>query len=63
MINTCTRDCLDRKPGCDCERRRAYKWQQTRIAEAKRKDRIVSDYRRDRIRSSRKKHRRPPWDQ
>ena len=63
MINPCTKECPDRRPGCDCEKRRAYKWQQEQIKEARRKESLVSVYKRDKIRSSRRKHRRIRWDE
>ena len=44
MINPCTKDCPDRYPGCECEKRRAWKWQQAQIKEAKRRQRIVDNY-------------------
>ena len=44
MINPCTKDCPDRKPGCDCEKRKAYKWQQEQIKEARRRRNIVDGY-------------------
>lgn len=63
MINPCTKDCPDREPGCECEKRRAWKWQQEQIKEARRKDNIVSAYKRDKIRSSKKLYRRNQWDE
>ena len=44
MINPCTKDCPDRHPGCECEKRRAWIWQQEQIKEAKRRERIVDNY-------------------
>ena len=44
MINPCTKDCPDRHPGCECEKRRAWKWHQAQIKEAKRRERIVDNY-------------------
>ena len=63
MDNPCTRDCPDRYPGCDCEKRKAWKWNQEQLKEAKRRDNIVAEYRRDKVRGSRKRHRRFRWDQ
>ncbi len=63
MINPCTRECPDRTPGCDCEKRKAWKWQQEQIKETRKRERLVGDYRREKIRSSRRKHRRYKWDQ
>ena len=42
MKNPCTRDCPDRHPGCECEKRRAWKFQQKKIQEA-RKQAILPD--------------------
>ena len=63
MDNPCTRDCPDRYPGCDCEKRKAWKWNQEQLKEAKRRDNIVRSYRRDKIRSCRRQHKRFYWDQ
>ena len=63
MINPCTKDCPDRKPGCECEKRKAWKWNQQQIKEAQKKENIVKNYRREKINSSRKTHKRYRWDQ
>lgn len=44
MKNPCTRDCPERYPGCNCERRQAWKFQQARIREAKRRERTADDF-------------------
>ena len=54
MRNPCTRDCPDRKPGCECEKRRAWKWQQAQAKEARRRDSIVDNYVTEMIRSVKK---------
>ena len=41
MTNPCTRDCPDRFPGCNCERRQAWKFQQANLKEARRKARLA----------------------
>jgi len=64
MDNPCTKDCPDRKPGCNCEKRKAYKWQQDQIKEAKKRDRLPDMYRNEKIRSSRLPYRkRRKWDE
>lgn len=63
MQNPCTRDCLDRYPGCDCEKRKAYKWQQEQVKEARRRENAVAYYKRDKLRSIRKPRRRRRWDE
>ena len=63
MDNPCTRECPDRTPGCDCEKRKAYKWQQEQIKEAKKRERLVGDYKSERIKASRHPHRRRRWDE
>ena len=54
MRNPCTRDCPDRKPGCECEKRRAWKWQQAQAKKARRRDSIVDNYVTEMIRSVKK---------
>lgn len=63
MKNPCTRECPDRTPGCDCEKRKAWKWNQQQIKEAQKKANIVKNYRREKINTSRQPHRRFKWDQ
>ncbi len=63
MDNPCTRDCPERYPGCNCERRKAWKWQENRRKEARRREHVVDEYRRDKVRGSRRKHRRLRWDE
>lgn len=50
MKNPCTRECPDRTPGCNCERREAYKFQQTQEKEARRRESIVNNYFADSVR-------------
>ena len=47
MKNPCRRDGPDRAPGCNCERRKAWKWQQAQIREARDKHYSVRFYFRD----------------
>ena len=54
MRNPCTRDCPDRKPGCECEKRRAWKWQQEQAKEARRRSSIVDNYITESIRAVKK---------
>ena len=54
MKNPCTRDCPDRRPGCDCEKRRALKWQLERIKAAKRRDSDFGLFVRDKYRRLRR---------
>lgn len=54
MKNPCTRDCPDRRPGCDCEKRRAWKWQQERIKAAKRRNQDLGIFVRDKYRRLRR---------
>lgn len=44
MKNPCTRECPDRTPGCECEKRRAWKWQQEQIKEAKKRESLIDSY-------------------
>lgn len=35
MRNPCTRDCPDREPGCNCEKRKAWKFLRAQARDAK----------------------------
>lgn len=50
MKNPCRRDCPDRAPGCDCEKRRAWKYLREQAKEALRLEHEVEDYRTSSIR-------------
>lgn len=50
MKNPCTRECPDRTPGYNCERREAYKWQQAQEKETRRRESIVNNYFADSVR-------------
>ena len=54
MRNPCKKDCPDRKPGCECEKRRAWKWQQEQAKEARRRSSIVDNYITESIRAVKK---------
>ena len=43
MKNPCTRECPDRFPGCDCERRKAWKFQQAQLKERRRRVKLADD--------------------
>lgn len=47
MRNPCRRDCPDRMPGCNCEKRKAWKFQQAQIRDAIRRERSVVIFIRD----------------
>lgn len=47
MKNPCRRDCPDRSPGCNCERRKAWKFQQAQIRDARDKKNAIRFYFRD----------------
>ena len=47
MTNPCRRDCPDRTPGCNCEKRKAWKFQQEQIKAARRNGYPVRFYFRD----------------
>ena len=47
MKNPCTRDCRDRQPGCNCEKRKAWKFQQAQIKDAKERRDVIRAYMRD----------------
>ena len=47
MKNPCRRDCPDRAPGCNCERRKAWKFQQAQIRDARDKKNAIRFYFRD----------------
>lgn len=43
MKNPCQRDCPDRSPGCNCERRQAWKFQQAQLKERRRRAKLADD--------------------
>ena len=45
MENPCKRDCPDRFPGCDCERRHAWKFIQAQRREERRLAKLVDCFR------------------
>ena len=47
MKNPCRRDCPDRAPGCNCEKREAWKFQQAQIKDAKERRNLIHAYFRD----------------
>ena len=44
MKNPCTRDCPDRAPGCNCEKRKAWKFQQAQAKDAKERRDMIRIY-------------------
>lgn len=44
MINPCTKECPDRTPGCECEKRRAWDWYQEQVKEGRRREHILDGY-------------------
>ena len=54
MKNPCTKECPDRTPGCECEKRRAWLWLREQEQEQRRKEKLISDYISDAVRKTKR---------
>ena len=58
MKNPCTRECPDRTPGCECEKRRAWLWLRDQEKEKRRKVSLVENYISDAVRTNKRANKR-----
>jgi len=58
MKNPCTRECPDRTPGCECEKRRAWLWLREQEKEKRRKVSLVENYISDAARRNKRANKR-----